>query len=797
MANATNIQICDYHNGVMYNNWGAISRGITVTAGYGWNSQNWVTAIKFSLLSPATSVTWQWYTVGGTGGFGDLKYKVTQGENPAYVNATASTAGDGTFTASLDQYGLNTLTITQNFAANTEYVIYLWTNRSTSYNSFVQLRVYTSTYPMSVTYAEAAKYTLAIQTSSGITLSAALYSSPYGRSGSLSSGAPIYVNEVVQITYSVATGYALSTHTANGAAFNSDATFDVSGNLSVIVQAAYAISTISTGNGTFGTAQTIAVTRYGSSYTHTIVATCAGRSQTIATKSSSLSISWTPDVSMMNYITSSMSASCTLTCTTYSGDTAIGTSQITVTLSLPTSGTYSVKPTPSLSVSDPTGYATTFGGYVQGKSKIAVNVSDGLKYNSSASTRNTTANGAAYSAASFTTNAIISASQTAISTTIKDSRGQTGTASTSITILPYENPQITAFAVHRCNAQGVADDNGNYFNCTWGIAISALNNLNAKSIALQYKKVGASTWTDAPPITLTSYTQTGTTSAIAISTETSYDVRLVLQDSFSSATQQTQLSTIAATLDLLNNGKGAAFGKVAETANLLDVAWDERVRGSLTVDGGIAFPGVLRTVIPANSDLNDYYQSGYYVCGSSANAATMGHLPFSTAFLLDVYRTTGGISTSPAQNWLYVTQRFESLYGDVYMRTGQTGATTTVTWGEWTRLVNESDFVNGSNDIDIDPSPTALTDIGTIALPAQKKILRVSLHYTNSSPQYLGLGNQYYIKYGQAQVIPGRTTQDLSVTTLLDASVTAVHVYGQWQSTAQNAWEYFYKCLPD
>ena len=53
-------------------------------------------------------------------------------------------------------------------------------------------------------------------------------------------------------------------------------------------------SSLSVGNGTLGTAQTLTVTRQATSFTHTITAKCGSASTTICTKSTSTSISFTP-----------------------------------------------------------------------------------------------------------------------------------------------------------------------------------------------------------------------------------------------------------------------------------------------------------------------------------------------------------------------------------------------------------------------------------------------------------------------------------------------------------------------
>lgn len=645
MANATNIRVADYRDGAVYHAFTALSSDAwTAIAGYGYNSQNWVTAIKFQVAAPASSVTFAWYAWNSEGGFRDLKYKITEGESSSYINATSSTAGDGTFTAESGQYSQTTFTASKSLKANTDYVLYIWTNRSTSYNSFTSIRVWNaSTYPLTVTYTAAASYKLTLSVGSNVTASVTLNSSPFGRSGSVANNGTIYAGEVLLLTYSVTSGYAIATHTLNGSTVNSGATHTVAGAVTIVLTAAASLSAISTGNGTFGTAQTITVTRHNSAYTHTITASCAGQSQTIATKSSSTSISWNPAVSIMNSITNAMSASCTLTCTTYNGNTSLGSTTIAVTLSLPTSGTYSVTPTPSVTITDQTGYATTYGGFIQGYSKASVNVTDGLKYSATTASRSTTANGTTYTASHFVTGILTQSGTNTFTATVKDSRGQTGAGSSFINVLAYTAPSISSFGVHRTDSSGTADDSGAYFVASYSVAITALNNNNTRSLTMRYKKASASTWTEVT-ITLSAYTQSGNTTPVAIDTGASYDVQLVLTDAFATTTKSTKLSTIPVTLDFNDAGTGIGVGKVSEVAGLFDVAWSGRFRNTIRIDGELTL--AQRSAAAAatltgggslsNADLDaDTLFTGIYWC-RSANSVTNIPNNYGNGFLIAI-----------------------------------------------------------------------------------------------------------------------------------------------------------------
>lgn len=97
-------------------------------------------------------------------------------------------------------------------------------------------------------------------------------------------------------------------------------------------------STISSLNTRLGSSGTISITRQSSDFTHTLTYAFGSASGTIATKTTSTLVSWTPDVSLIaQFGANSSSGVGTITCTTYSGNTAVGTSTSTLTLTIPNS----------------------------------------------------------------------------------------------------------------------------------------------------------------------------------------------------------------------------------------------------------------------------------------------------------------------------------------------------------------------------------------------------------------------------------------------------------------------------
>lgn len=314
-------------------------------------------------------------------------------------------------------------------------------------------------------------------------------------------------------------------------------------------------STLSASDGTFGSSVSITISRASSSYKHTIKVSCAGRNTTIVSKTSNTTVTWTPSVATYApLMPNAMSAVATLTCLTYSGDTLIGTTSIEITMTLPAS---SVKPTVAISVSDPQGYATTYGGYVAGKSKATVTVTPTLKYSATQKSLSIQANGQTFSSSPATTD-VLSADATTIKAKVVDSRNQSsGWTSTTITVLAYAAPKIVSFGVIRCNSDGTSNPSGAFFKASYSVEITALNNHNSKALSIKYKKRTASSYTTSS-ITISSYTASGT-KVIAADTDSIYDVQLVVTDDFGTTSLGRTLSTAYTYLNF-GNGRDAGLG---------------------------------------------------------------------------------------------------------------------------------------------------------------------------------------------------------------------------------------------
>ena len=87
-----------------------------------------------------------------------------------------------------------------------------------------------------------------------------------------------------------------------------------------------------------------------------------------------------------------------------------------------------------------------------------------------------------------------------------------------------------------------------------------------------------------------------------LSVDTAFEVSIEVCDTTDSTTKTVTLESSIFTIDLLNGGKGIAFGKAAELENVADIGFMTRFSG-----------GILYVVLKPETDLNDVLTPGLYI----------------------------------------------------------------------------------------------------------------------------------------------------------------------------------------
>lgn len=339
------------------------------------------------------------------------------------------------------------------------------------------------------------------------------------------------------------------------------ATVECTGSQTFTLDTIARASTLSVSDGTLGVQTKLTADRKSSGFTHTLTWECGNYSGTLATKSSATSWNFTPELKLATTAPYGQKVYCTYILSTYNGSTLVGTDSKSVWFTIPSS----VKPSCTLSLSDSKGYASTYGGYIQGESQLSVTINTTQAYSSPISRYSASANGATYSAKSFTTSALKTVGANTISATVTDGRGRSGSISSNITVLAYSRPQITNLKVRRCNANGVENDRGGYGKISFHCAITPLSNKNTRACSVRYRQSGATAWINAPAITLSAYDQDCNPPVIQMSDAHSYEVQINLTDKFGTASAVTSISTGYCLYHIPASGKGITFGGIAES----------------------------------------------------------------------------------------------------------------------------------------------------------------------------------------------------------------------------------------
>ena len=292
-------------------------------------------------------------------------------------------------------------------------------------------------------------------------------------------------------------------------------------------------------------ALTIDTNRASADFTHTLTYTFGNASGTIATGVTD-SCRWVPPLSLASQIPNAPSGTAVITCTTYSGDTQIGSSQLTtVQLVVPSD----VVPSVSASWSDTSGAFDLVGAYVQNVTKLSVAVAGTGAYGSSIAGASMTLNGKAY-----TGGVITDSGELELLMTVKDSRGRLGSTPYTITVAPYAAPSLIV-AASRCQEDGTADDTGEYALITIIGSTTQVNDANAAALSLTYGGT-----IESVEVSVGDFTHTQIVDAPS---ESTMSISATLSDKLLTVPRSMVLSTGYATLDFLKGGKGIAFGKTA------------------------------------------------------------------------------------------------------------------------------------------------------------------------------------------------------------------------------------------
>lgn len=397
-------------------------------------------------------------------------------------------------------------------------------------------------------------------------------------------------------------------------------------------------ATLSYGAMTMGTAATIKITPPVSGATSTITYKFGSASGTIVTKTSAASVSWTPPKSLAAQIPNSASGTGTLTVETYSGSTKLGSRAYTVTISVPSTMT----PTLTVVLSDPTRRADTYGGYIQSKSRLKVELTAAGVQGSTIKSYAIKVGDILSATSDTATSGYLPASGSlTVTASATDSRGRTKTVTQTVTVTPYVSPTISALAVVRCKANGTEDPTGAYAKATFSGAITALGGKNTASYRVETRETGTETWSTVATAAAGQYSPTDVSVVFAVAANKKYDVRMVAVDAFESLASSNRFLPAAYTSMHIADSMGSVgIGRLCDKEDTFQVGLAASFDEPVELGKGLAQP------LPVES--------------GGTGVATLAELL--AALGVKDYIIEQGISG----NWTY--QKYASGYADLWWR---------------------------------------------------------------------------------------------------------------------------------
>ena len=415
-------------------------------------------------------------------------------------------------------------------------------------------------------------------------------------------------------------------------------------------------SSVSASGDTLGQAVSITISRASSSFTHRLYYSCGSISWAVIASDVDTSYRWTPPVSLAAQAPNASAVVLSVIVETYNGSTYIGVSSVQMTLAVPSS----VVPTLSVATSDPTNVSATYGGYLQLRSKLKVDLTaSGAQGSTIKSYSIKLGDIYAVASASGTTDYLPTAGALTLTCTVTDSRGRTATETQTITVIAYSKPTIYDITAARCNQDGTANRMGNYGKVTFSGAITALSNKNTAAYAVQYREVGTEIWSNAGSAADGNYAPAGAYVVFSADKSKRYEVRVVATDAFEAI--GSALRDLPAAYALLHHAKhllSMGIGRLCDKANALQVGLKAYFDEDVEVDGALQVGGNL---------------TGKYLTGTwlQTTAAT------------DLGKTPPKVAVLDNSGWVYYrtpAELLEDLGADYIVEQGKSGVWTYRKW---------------------------------------------------------------------------------------------------------------------
>ena len=442
-----------------------------------------------------------------------------------------------------------------------------------------------------------------------------------------------------------------------------------------------AMSTLSgASTGTLGTDYTIGITRYDASFVDSISyyinGTLIGTIATGLTGSTASYIWSVPPVDLASYAPTANTVVVTIRCTTVSGTTTIGSTDLSVTMTIPSSVIPDIG-TVTLTKVNENATVNSWDVYLQGYSKCKVDiVGSSSMYGATIVSQYAKLGSVPIEGSGDNTNwsgtsGIITASgNVTVYVGVTDSRGRIVEQAFIFSVYEYSAPTIANASVYRAGASGTTElDDGTYIYAYAKAVFSSAGNKNSATMSVKYRPGTSGSYTTGGTLASETGTKFGNGS---ISVSTPWEVVITITDALGNSNEYTfQLSTGAASIHIRPGGTGICFGgysqnddSVALANGMAFLAGDSVIRTSLPATG---IEGQIVMLISAGTLVPYIYANGTWI-STLLSAYPIGSIYMST------------VSTNPGTlfggTWAQLEDRFLLTAGSTYTA-GDTGGEAT------------------------------------------------------------------------------------------------------------------------
>lgn len=337
------------------------------------------------------------------------------------------------------------------------------------------------------------------------------------------------------------------------------------GTITVTVDGIYGTaSTITASDGTFGSQIPVSLAVSTEGAVHDLHVSCAGRTETLLSRSAATSFVWTPDLTTYAaLLPNAGSAQAVFTCETFFNGNSVGSTTASITVRFAQGD---LPPTLAAGWARAAVYnvgtaAAGISVFVQGFSKAEVSFDSSkisCKYGASVAGFRIRCGGVTVNAAPYRTGVLTGNAE--ILCTVTDSRGQEASETLQITVQPYAEPRLTEVTVFRCDSMGDPADDGQYYSAKGKGLYSPLAGENSISLTTAHKLREAADYGAETALENDSARVIG-----GLSADSSYLVRLRARDALGkSAVVTAELATQHWAMKFRPGGMGVGFGKAPE-----------------------------------------------------------------------------------------------------------------------------------------------------------------------------------------------------------------------------------------